>query len=191
MSLGTSVHGYCVIWNEESGNMANAGEAASYDRIAPHAISIARTAKANYHHIRQTCFAAISDRTLEFGSDDIGIWFSADIRDDSPGCDLRNGLAGGRWLATSPEIEGITKHFDPCSGAHIITAAALTGVAIVPRRSALFAATRCWLSGDVPNDPQAAALHASFAVRKRRRAEPVAIPKMPEAMKNAVMMARR
>jgi Caudovirus prohead serine protease len=185
------IHGYCVIWHEESGNLSKPGSPACYDRIEPHSISIARTARANYHHFRQTCFAAIDDKTLECGSDNIGIWFSANIPDDSHGRDLFNGLSGGKWLAISPELESITKRFCARTGANIITAATMTGVAIVPRDSALFAGTRCWLSGDVPNDPQAAALRAGFAVRKRRKATPVSIPAMPLAMKNALRMARR
>jgi Caudovirus prohead serine protease len=185
------VCGYAVLWDEESGNLSKPGKPATYDRIAPHALSIARSARANYHHLRETAFASISGKTLELGSDDVGIWFSAEIRDDPHGYDLRNGLVGGKWLATSAELEGITKHFDPCSGAHLITGASLTGLAIVPQDSALFPGTRCWLSGCVPDEWQAAVLHESFAARKRRRAEPVFIPAMPLAMKNALRMARR
>jgi Caudovirus prohead serine protease len=191
MSAGI-VCGYCIIWGEESGNLSVPGETPCYDRIAPRSISIAATARANFHHFRQTAFASIANKTLELDQDNIGIWFQAEIPNDAPGYDLRNGLAGGRWLAISPELEGITKHLDPCSGAHVITRASLTGFAVVQRGSALFAGTRAWLAGDFPNDPQAAALHDSFAVRKRRRAEPVAIPPMPQAMKKAMaMMGRR
>jgi hypothetical protein len=185
------IHGYAILWHEESCNLSKPGERPCYDRIAPHAISIARTAKANYHHIRETVFAFISDRTLEFGTDNIGLWFSACIPDDAAGFDLFNGLMGGRWQAVSPELEGITKRFDARSGAHIVTRASLTGVAIVPRDSALFPGLRCWLGSCVPDEPQAKKLHELFAARKRRKAEQVHVPRMPQAMITAMRMARR
>jgi Caudovirus prohead serine protease len=190
MSAGI-VCGYAILWGEESGNLSKPGEPATYDRIQQGAILIARTARANLHHYRETAFASTSDRTLEIGTDNVGVWFAAEIRDDAAGIDLANGLAGGRWLGVSPELEEITKRFDARTGAHVVSRATLTGLAIGQRGSALFAGTRAWLAGDIPDERQAAALHESFAARQRYHAEPVSIPEMPSAMKAALRMARR
>jgi Caudovirus prohead serine protease len=186
------ISGYCSLWGEISHDLSNGNGEPAYDQIRKDSIMFARDVRANYHHIRQACFASTGNASLQIGTDEVGVWFDASIPDDRYGYDILNGLGGGRWLSVSAELIDVSKHYDADSGSHIVCTAILSGLAIVQRHTGLFAGTRAWLNGDVPNERQAAALHASFAARKRRRAEPVAIPPMPQAMKKAMaMMGRR
>jgi Caudovirus prohead serine protease len=181
-----AVHGYCVIWNDISLDFSEPDHPPRYERVVKGALKIADNAAACVNHARFASFAFKSDGSLEFGSDDKGLWFRATLPETAAGYGIRNSLTGGRCIGASVEFVDRAARYD---GIETVISATVVGIALLERP--IYPQTRAWLDGDVPAERQANALYASFAARQRRRAEPVFIPRMPESMKNAMRMAKR
>jgi Caudovirus prohead serine protease len=188
MSAG-AINGYGVLWDDISHDFSEPDHPPRYERIVKGALKIADNAVACVNHARFASFAFKSDGSLEFGSDDTGLWFRATLPETAAGYGIRNSLTGGRCIGASVEFVDRAARYDAYDGIETVISATVVGIALIARP--IYPQTRAWLSGDIPNERQAAALHASFAFRQRRRAEPVCVPEIPAAMKNAMMMARR
>jgi phage head maturation protease len=185
MSAG-AINGYGVLWDDISHDFSEPDHPPRYERIVKGALKIADNAVACVNHSRFASFAFKSDGSLEFGSDDKGLWFRATLPETAAGYGIRNSLTGGRCIGASVEFVDRAARYD---GIETVISATVVGIALLERP--IYPQTRAWLDGEVPAERQANALYASFAARKRRRAEPVCVPEIPAAMKTAMMMARR
>jgi phage head maturation protease len=199
-----AVNGYAVVWDAISLDFGARGQPPRYERIEKGALKIASNAIANTRHFAMAAFAFTTDSTLQFGYDDIGLWFRAVLPETMAGYGISNSLVGGKSIGASVELAEVAWHYDEHSQVEIVTSALVTGIALV--ESPVFPQARAWPDGDVPNDPQARALHSYFAARNRRepkpllaakaaaprrpayRPEPMTIPPMPTAMRRAVSM---
>jgi hypothetical protein len=181
--------GYCVVWWHGTKDRG--------DFIPYGALKLAPVVRCNVHHIDRACFAGTADKTLEIGIDRTGVWFSAALPPTPDGYSLLRGLEGGHVLNTLVELEDETH-----SSEWMIGSGTVTGLAIVPRGAASFLSCRCWLAGETPTDPWARELHQHFqgrravlpdihrplARRHGRKAQPIPLPPIPEAMARAWRM---
>lgn len=166
-----ALDGYAVLWGATSQDFSSRGEAPRYERVERGALKIASTVTANVNHFEISSFAFASDRSLELGFDNIGLWFRATLPETAAGFGLRNSLTGGRCIGASVEIDERVARYDEATGVDVVTSALVTGIALVERPVSPQA--RAWLDGEVPNDPQARALHSHFEARNRRKPKPL------------------